>query len=290
MRLKSALVRAILWAAELLPSSAASRQRRAQLRKEIAALPPLRPVEDGEHPVWNKHRAELREAILHHDPRFFRLWPFVQLTMHPTRRTPYIAAEREALEKAGPRWYAMCRKAETANHIHQAHHLMNYEVATGLSVAKFSSVLEFGGGYGVMAESIRRLGVTGPYTIFDLPEFAALQRYYLRGKNVASVVSTASVEEFRAAGELAEEPELFIATWSLSEAPVAVREDIVAVAEGCAGHLIAYQDRFAGVDNRRYFEEFTARLSHVVWTEVPIPALPGNQYLVGVAPGLGTPS
>ena len=41
-------------------------------------------------------------------------------------------------------------------------------------------IVEFGGGYGSMCRLLHKLGFSGQYFIYDLPEFVALQRYFLK--------------------------------------------------------------------------------------------------------------
>jgi hypothetical protein len=64
--------------------------------------------------------------------------------------------------------------------IHHAYHLHRFETVTGRFLLELQEIIEFGGGYGSMARLLARLGYRGRYHIHDLPEFAALQRFYLR--------------------------------------------------------------------------------------------------------------
>lgn len=278
--MKHALQRSLLAAAELLPTTAEARRRQRSLRNELSAMPAISKDEATEHAEWTIHRQELRDAIIGRDARFFRLWPFVQATMHPNR-APYIVTERRILKESAPRWKNMARAAETGNHIHQAYHLLAFENATGTSLDNFGSLLEFGGGYGVMAESLKRLGVGGKHTIYDLPEFGALQRYYLKSRNVRSTLSVSSIEAFQQAAQEGSRPRLFIATWSLSEVPLEFRAKILGALGHLEGYLIAYQEAFAGVSNRQYFISLQEEMPQIEWREIPIAHLPGNYYLVG---------
>ena len=74
---------------------------------------------------------------------------------------------------------------------------------------------------------------------------------------------------------------LFIATWSLSETPIYIREPFINKISTFHSQLIAYQDRFGEVDNVNYFKsrpEFNSYLN--VYNE-RINHLPSNRYLFG---------
>ena len=147
-----------------------------------------------------------------------------------------------------------------------------------------------------MCRLCHNLGFTGKYVIFDLPHFSALQQYFLRSIGIA----VHSVDAFRMAdsgvcciSDLTQlesilpdkkilDHSLFVATWSLSEAPFSLRNEILRVADRFTAFLIAYQDRFHEVDNVEYFGKWTEKTNKKVdWHSWPIDHLPGNHYLVG---------
>jgi len=72
---------------------------------------------------------------------------------------------------------------------------------------------------------------------------------------------------------------LFVSTWALSEAPLAVRGAVEGVARGCAGWLLAYQHRFGEVDNTAYFAELARERPAERLLHEEIPHLQGNAYL-----------
>jgi hypothetical protein len=111
------------------------------------------------------------------------------------------------------------------------------------------------------------LGFTGKYLIFDLPYLSALQQFYLRSLGIP----VHSVESFKSAKSgvlciseleqlakvLSRNPaanhSLFIATWSISEAPIYVRESVLSLASQFYSYLIAYQAQFGEVNNIHFF-------------------------------------
>ena len=77
-----------------------------------------------------------------------------------------------------PKPYKGYRRS-SGNRIHQAYHLARFQEETGLPVSRFPLIVEFGGGYGSLCRLVHKLGFKGQYIIFDLPEFVALQKFYL---------------------------------------------------------------------------------------------------------------
>lgn len=263
----------------------------AQLRADISASPVVGEA-DAE---WNQNVITLRQHILHDDPREFLRWPLVMRTMAATFE-PYVLRELAFLRRHNwRRWRGVIAELgvghpyryplyprSSGNLIHQAHHIGVFERTSGQFIPRLDSIAEFGGGYGCLCSVTRRLGYEGPYVIFDLPEFSALQRYYLRNCGIADVVCLSELAALRTAIKAMphHRNSLFIATWSVSEAPLETRNAVLELVEDFGWFLIAYQNAFAGVDNERFFGEFASRRADLAWTRVPI-RRSRSAYLVG---------
>ncbi len=188
----------------------------------------------------------------------------------------------------------------SGNLIHYAYHLRQFEEKTRTEIMSFDLVFEFGGGYGGMCRLIHNLGFKGKYLIFDFPRFSALQRYYLRstGLDVTAASATARTG-IVCLSDLAElEPmlsgagrnALFIATWSLSETPMAFRARIVSIIAEFKAVLIAYQGRFEGNDNIEFFQRWMGDAPSYHWHNQQIEHIPNdfyrnNYYLIGKRSG-----
>jgi hypothetical protein len=81
------------------------------------------------------------------------------------------------------------------------------------------------------------------------------------------------------------QPALFMATWSLSETPLAVRERIAPALAGFSHILCAYQRRFGEHDNVRYFQSLEKSLPGFAWQHAECPIFHGNFYLIGKRTG-----
>ncbi|MBT4485620.1 MAG: hypothetical protein HOC71_18285 [Candidatus Latescibacteria bacterium] len=261
---------------------------------------------------WHENMNRLRELALTGDPAKFLRWDVVKKTMFVTNN-PYVIIEFNHLRKKND-WQLRRRKAlkesktgcpvpflfypgSSGNLIHHAYHVCRFEEKTGITVDKEDFIFEFGGGYGSMCRLLHNLGFKGKYLIFDLPPFSALQQFYLKSLDItvhasaaefvradSGVLCCSEIEELKAI--LKQCPgrsnSLFIATWSLSETPAEIRDQILPLVDGFESFLIAFQDRFGGIDNKTFFEEWKKIFGdRIEWKTWNIKHLHGNHYLVG---------
>jgi len=286
----------------------------ADLRRRVAALglPSTGNAQPSER-VWRRFAELFREAVLREDPRGFLRWPAIAKAMFVSNQ-PYLSLELLALRSRRDwqrRWRPALRESpvghpvpfwalpwSSGNLIHHAYHLAQFEARTGRPANRFPSVIEFGGGYGSMCRLFHQLGFSGRYVIHDLPPFSALQAFYLESlglplvdpdrlagadRGVACVSDPAALAgALRWAGA---SRALFVATWSLSETPAAVRDTIMPVVAECAGVLVAYWRTFEEMNNHEYFRDWAAAHPEFAWSQRPIVSLPEHFYLFGVRPG-----
>jgi hypothetical protein len=183
--------------------------------------------------------------------------------------------------------------------VQHGYHLVRLLEATDLDLAALRLVVDFGAGYGSFFRLLRNAGYRGRYLIWDLPVMSALQRFYLRNvfptepggqppDNLEWLVSGDPGAPAAVAGCCAElQPALFIATWSLSETPLAVRERVAPALAGFSHVLIAYQRRFGEHDNVSYFQWLERSRPEFHWRHEECPIFRGNFYLIGKRSGTG---
>jgi hypothetical protein len=299
------------------PSSEADRRYADDLRRSIVGQPlALSDSPTDSERSWHRFNQELRACVQEQDPREFLQWKVIRKSMFVSN-PKYVAAEYRYLRTLAdwrPRWRKAIEETpigrprpytryprSSGNLIHHAFHVARFEAATGLPVDTLGQVFEFGGGYGSMARLFRQLGFVGDYLIYDFPYFAALQRFFLRSIGYPAEQGDGCAPE-AAAGEaglicclsdraalqagLRHEPRpggrLFLATWSISEAPIAVRDRIMPLVDGFDCFLIAFQHRFEEIDNSAYFRAWADSMGPAYrWHWVPMTHLPGNSYLFG---------
>lgn len=279
--------------------------RIARLRASFAALPP--PEEDGAgtEQEWMRYRREVRSFIASRDPRLFIQWRLIASTMffrgnddelRYLQGLPASAGCMDAIAESpigAPDRYPAYPQS-SGNLIHHAYSIAQLEQAFDMSVRSLETVVEFGGGYGSLARYVYQSGFDGNYVILDLPEFSLLQEYFLTSltdlqlvvertghpasRRAVSLMSSPSEYSSRLAGQPLD---LFIATWSLSESPVPFRDMIMEITGAPKFFLIAYHEKFNGIDNRAYFEAFAANRNDYTWLEYPIKHVPTSRYLLG---------
>lgn len=253
----------------------------------------------GEKDFWNQSRKRVLEHLVKHDLNTFHHWPVLRETMI-VYNTDYVYKEYSEIVSApgADRWQnvfvenlvgspvaAPFLRSTSENLLHHCYHVFKFETTTDKKVNSFGSILEFGGGYGSMCRVVNKLGFSGNYVIFDLPEFTLLQKFFLR--NVGFTVCE-SYEEYKKNGgiyctsnisELDESYDLMIATWSISEVPLELREKIFG--KDIKNFLVAFQDTFFDINNNEYFTDLMVR-KNKQWNTWKISHLYGEQfYLMG---------
>ena len=260
-----------------LPSpSLAERGLIDELRAGCRALPIERT--DGRTPNaadWVTATNRLRHLVLHADPRAFLRWDVVieRMAVRHSPITPLELSALQALPDWDSRWRPAIHECEAGRPfcyegfpgsseplIQTAYALSQLEALAGRPVAEWDAVIEFGGGFGSLCRLMHRLGFRGRYVIFDLPAFTLLQRYFLRSAGILrdgderiSLTSDLAALERYVAALRPDAWSMFVACWSLSETPIALRERIRPLVERIGRYAIAYQERYGEVDNVDFF-------------------------------------
>jgi hypothetical protein len=119
------------------------------------------------------------------------------------------------------------------NLINHLTHLVSFEEKTGCQIKNLGRIVEFGGGYGGFARLCRRMSPGSTHIIIDLPVFLCIQAYFLKnvfGPEAVHILTDANARiepgkiNLVAIGSdhvdqiASEHNDLFVATWSLSEA------------------------------------------------------------------------
>ena len=248
----------------------------AELRDGCRALP-IEPTEERTPNAadWATAVNRLRHLVLHADPRAFLRWDVIieRMAVRHSAITPLELSALQALPDWDSRWKAAIRESEAGRPfryagypdsseplIQTAYALSRLEALAGRPVAEWETVIEFGGGFGSLCRLMHRLGFRGRYVIFDLPPFTLLQRYFLRSAGILdegeariSLTSDLATLERHVAELPPDAWSMFVACWSLSETPIALRERIRPLVERIGRYAIAYQERYGEVNNVDFF-------------------------------------
>ncbi|GAN33374.1 MAG: hypothetical protein DYG83_06000 [Candidatus Brocadia sp. AMX2] len=278
----------------------------SNLRSRITSLAKINTSLDLEiDSCWFNNKTQIRESILNNDPRYFTDWKVIKNTMlyEPPievlkfmQKLPVWSRWKEAIKESpvgNPRPY-WAFKESSGTLIHHAYHLSQLLLKTSCSIENMSQILEFGAGYGSMCRLIHQLGFNGRYIIFDLPEFTALQEYFISSVGIPSKITrktTSNIEKSivllsdfeELAKQLSDQMDtnFFIATWSISEIPISFRKKIFDLVPNVQYYLIGYQKKFGEISNLDYFVELTRKRTDYFWWNYEIDHLKENYYLVG---------
>ena len=236
----------------------------------------------GDSP-WDNNRKEIRRAILEDDISDFLNWDIIKKTMfyEPGKFQYEVVKNNKKLLKSiketkvgnpKPYWLDSSTSGNAVNHAYSISKLLEK-----CDFSDFNNIVEVGGGYGSMCRLFRNNGFTKKYTIFDLPEFSSLQRYYLN--SVGEGENTVLTEDIKS---LSDDNliTLLIATWSISEMSVELRKKLSSVKFNYC--LIGFQSEFDGVDNVEYFENFKKTYTNFNFYIEPAQNIKNNFYLIGV--------
>ena len=258
------------------PARLAERALIDELRAGCRALP-LRDATGGtpNENDWATAMNRLRELALHEDPRAFLRWDVIIERM-AVRGSPITPIELAALQGRADweaRWRRAIRECDAGRPfrypgwpesseplIQTAYTLARIETLVGRPITEWDTVIEFGGGFGSLCRLAHQLGYRGRYVIFDLPPFTHLQRYFLRSAGILRegddrIVLTSDLPDLeRLVGSLPREAwSMFVACWSLSETPLALRERIRPLVERIGRYAVVYQERYGEMDNADFF-------------------------------------
>lgn len=262
-----------------------------ELREKMAALP--EPKTDKQPPYWEHWRHQLWQHVVTEQRNPFELlgWPEVYHTMLQNHWLGIPAEEIKALpvhwreQLVAPAGFYppdyLPGTTYSANLVHQAYNLLIWQQWTGRNLAELETIVEIGGGYGALALVARRLGFTGRYLIYDLPEFLLLQEFFLSNNGVTVEYATFKPDKPNAKKKQRLQSDLLVGCYSLSEMDESVRDAFLAQ-HPAHSYLFLYSSSFEQYDNAAYFR---GRLPQTVFWEFRPAPIPQSFYAIGGVPG-----
>ena len=248
---------------------------------------------------WNALQDDIARNLRTEDPDEFLCW-------YPYRKAIFVGNSSHIPEKLkflqdSGRWKFWDKMLEdsgvgnpdrlpyfpksTGSTVNNAYHLEKFYQATGRDVWSYDAIFEFGAGYGVMCRTIRKAGCIAPYAIYDLPVSLAFQRFYLAQHPYIDmeerVLLTSDLKYYmEVIKDLGTESKIFIGTMSFSEAPLAIRAPLYRNFKDFDAWLIAYAEKFYGVDNVNYFKGFSDICKEEGYSvfESEVDSRPGKKY------------
>ena len=158
----------------------------------------------------------------------------------------------------------------SGNLIRQVYILKTFQKWSKVNLKKIGLVVEFGGGYGCMANTFFKISKSIKYIIIDLFEVSLLQFYYMSmNSHKVSFIEDSNKNFFlfndmyKANSILKRKKiknKLLIMNWSFSEIPLTERKKN----EFCFFYydyiLICFQDKFEDINNLQYFKNLQKKL------------------------------
>lgn len=274
-------------------------QRLRRFRAELEAHP-ISAVQAGGH--WSARCRQILEDARTRNPAELLRWPsLADFSVVEEWIPPAWYEELRSSEAWSAKWFPLTRDVALGMPrtysrdlgtspilVQHAYHLHRYEAMTGRPFEGSHDVIfEVGGGYGSFCRLLRNAGFRGLHIILDLPPVSSIQRLYLGMLGHVEVPHTSVGSMPRDRFCLIDDRHLdevytslrssgrkigFVATWSLSEAPMQVRERIFPrFHEICGAFLLAAQPAWEGIDNRRYFSMLARSMPQLKWQVQQIP-------------------
>lgn len=269
---------------------------REAILEELRRLPDSRLDNlSDEEAYWYRYQDQIRKELLDCNLDAFLRCSRIGSTMAPGN-APRFHHEFAALREQ-PDWQHRWRPAirevpvgkpipyapyeETStNAIHQAYHLLQFELTTGKRMCDLQFIFEFGGGYGCLCRIAHKLGFRGQYVIYDLPVLSLLQKYYLGAVGLDAVELVTELSSLEILLTEIPRESLFIAIWSLCEVDLPLRWQIEALVMGFQMFLLAYHEKMLDINNIVYFDDFVWGCNRD-WTRWRIKHLRAHYYLIG---------
>tara|TARA_B100001057_G_scaffold488286_1_gene572380 strand:+ start:367 stop:1314 length:948 start_codon:yes stop_codon:yes gene_type:complete len=153
----------------------------------------------------------------------------------------------------------------SGNKIFQTYHLKKYQDFCQIDLRNFKYIVEFGGGYGNMALTFKRINPNAKFIIFDTLEVNLLQYYYLKrhGFNInfnnfnkfngINLINNIEILKSKIKKIRKKKNKLLIANWSISETPLNFRKKMFFLFKDFDYQLISFQNKFENVNNEVFF-------------------------------------
>lgn len=246
---------------------AALSSRTHEVHAALAACGPA----PGTTPLWDDYAAALADALLPMPAWDFLHEPLLLETMlvrgrrlqHRELRWLRGRADAARLaawlreDPAGDPPLTVAEPATSATAVHHCFHLERMAAATGVRAGDTEVIVEWGGGYGGFARTVRAMASAAPpaHLIVDLPLMGALQWTYLSTVLGEDRVRLALEPGARAEPgivtivpaalglDVAARPDLFVSLWGLSEAADGLQDAIAATGFLGAAHLLIAHQR-----------------------------------------------
>jgi len=167
----------------------------------------------------------------------------------------------------------------SGNRIRQVYHLKKYSDYSKINYFKTNYILEIGGGYGIMAQILKKINKNCTYLIFDTMEVNFLQFYYLKMNKIPVVINKIRTGMVCLVNKISlldqfnkiygsRKSSLLIGNWSISEMPIKLRNNILNKTSMFYHSMIGFQEKFENIDNFKYFLNYKKKRENKLSTQI----------------------
>jgi len=157
----------------------------------------------------------------------------------------------------------------TLNRMMNIAHLVICNI-TSDDLSKMNTIVELGGGIGEMADVVYKLGFKGKYILYDFPEIGNIQKWFHDQLGHTNILHTSNIDDLIDA-------DLCIATWSFTEMPLSLRNELMEKIGKTKNWLIAYSNYIFSIDNNDYIKNtFAPQFTNHEFTYIDVPFMPWN--------------
>lgn len=255
---------------------------------------------------WSDFMQEIYNNFLVEDKNSFLRFQIIQNTLHPAQYSLsskyfHFLKNKDLFLKylskfciespVGNPFIDPIYKLSSPLLIQHTHHLYTILTSFNIKIDDLESIFEYGAGYGSFTRLLKNAGFKNNHIIYDLEFMTLLQKMYLRSvfnseenKNVSNLENISWISRIEDALDLDIENienNLFLATWSLSETPLDIRNKFLPIIKNHKYIFITYQKDFYKTDNVSYFKNFVHEINSHEWSHYECEFFKNNFYLVG---------
>ena len=253
---------------------------------------------------WKNYTDEIISSLKKKNPAEFLRFPIIVWTLHPNSlnlshqyltyllnsdKFTYPIQNAITESPVGKPFLDPSYPLSSPLLIQHGYHLIRLLEFTHINISELQFIVDFGGGYGSICRLFKNLGYTGKYLIYDLPIMCCIQEFYLKNVFLPSQGKQALDNLEWVSGSIIDievrirdiNHSLFIATFSLSECPYELRDNVESIISKFKYILIVYQPNFQEFDNIKYFTSLENKLSNFQWHHRPCSIYNGMYYLIG---------
>lgn len=219
---------------------------------------------------WKQFLVSIERELEKHGDSFLR-GPTISSTMHPGRSFQKLAKEIYDFLQKSQVDISSVKEPQFGSPIiiHNGYSLVTLQSLYNIhliserlgSIDQYDHIVDIGGGYGNLCNTVYNMGFDGSYTIYDFPIINKIQQRFL-----SNTCPTKQIQYKQLADDWTiDQNSLLIATYSMSEMPLEDREIVSSHLNKFKSIFIIYQKTFDEFPNKQYFNSLVENHPEFTW-------------------------